>query len=173
MSKVFLVRHGEPVHKGCILGRFDSELSAAGRRAAAASMPLIEAAAAYISPLVRARQTAEYLRGEIPRIVLEDLAEVAQGEWEGKPWEEIERDYPELAKRKLANWFSAPAPGGESWAEACARAARALDRIRNGPAPAVVVAHQGINSALAFLIAGTDPLEYSQSYCKAILYELK
>src|SRR5688500_109239 len=111
MPKVFLVRHAEPAVTGVMLGQCDPPLSDDGRLAAAAlKLPV---SVAYSSPLLRARETAEAL--DVPVEVLDDLAEISYGEWDGKAWSEIERSDPELAARKLRNWKGTTPPGAEAW----------------------------------------------------------
>ena len=82
----------------------------------------------FVSPLQRAQQTATHIAGE--RTTLDDLAELYFGEWEGLTWEEIEARDPELAARKIADWFCEPAPGGETLDELLGRARRALARVK-------------------------------------------
>jgi broad specificity phosphatase PhoE len=168
MPELLLVRHAEPERKSVLLGRLDPVLSAAGHHCAAQKMPELRAAVAYVSPLRRAQQTASYLDADIPRVTLPDLAEVDLGDWEGLLWEDVELQWPELARRKIERWFDVPAPGGEGWADVHARARRVLEIIRNGPAPAIVVAHLGINSMLRHCMTGCDPQSHCQQYCEVI-----
>ncbi|MEO8660587.1 MAG: histidine phosphatase family protein [Bryobacteraceae bacterium] len=163
MPNLFVVRHAEPEMRGVMLGRTDSPLSAAGR-AAAAQLALLQPAIVYSSPLRRARETAAYI--DAPLEILYDLSEVSYGEWEGRTWEEIEAGWPHLAQQKLEHWLSVPAPGGETWEEVQVRAARALQRVRSGPFPAIVVAHFGINSEFLRQAAGIDPIQFKQAYCE-------
>jgi len=172
MRVAYLVRHGEPALTGVLLGRMDPGLSAAGRAAARAALAGLRAAIAYVSPLRRALETAEFLPGDIERRILPDLIEVGQGDWEGLRWDEIEARDPELARTRLARWLEVPAPRGEPWAHVLARARAAAEIVSSGPLPAVVVAHHGINSALAHVIAGVDPAAFVQAYCEVIPYEL-
>ena len=172
MPKLFLIRHGEPALKGVLLGRLNPGLSPGGLAAAEAIVSRQSAAVAYVSPLNRAQQTASYLPSAIPRVTLDDLAEVSLGEWEGQSWADVERQHPEAARQKLERWFDIPAPGGESWDEVRARASKAFRRILEGPRPVIVVAHQGINSALHSLLTGEDPHLFSQAYCQVYEYEL-
>jgi broad specificity phosphatase PhoE len=168
MPELLLVRHAEPERKGVLLGRLDPVLSAAGHQRAARTMPELRAAAAYVSPLRRAQQTASYLAAGIPRVTLPDLAEVGLGDWEGLLWEDVELQWPELSRRKIERWFDVPAPGGEGWAEVHARARRVLEIVRSGPAPAIVVAHLGINAMLLHCVTGRDPQSHCQDYCDVV-----
>lgn len=162
---LYLIRHEEPEQRGVFLGRGDPPLSARGREAAA-KLRGISAAAVYSSPLRRAIETAR--ASELPLIVMPELTEMDFGEWEGRTWQDIERGWPELAARKLANWLGAPAPGGETWAALAARVDRALERILGGPLPAAVVAHLAVNAAIAAKLIGIDPKEFQQNYGQII-----
>jgi broad specificity phosphatase PhoE len=163
MAMIFLIRHCEPELHGVMLSQIDSPLSEIGHRCAAKILSELEVAIAWCSPLVRAVETAAYLRAAERRIV-PDLREIDHGDWSGKTWTEIEDGWPEIARRKLADWNEVTAPGGESWANFHRRVKAAWSIIRAGPQPAAVVAHQGVNAALAGIISGSDPLQFRQDY---------
>ncbi len=166
MPELFVVRHAEPELRGVMLGRTDPPLTPNGLRQAQASLGSLCCAVVYSSPLQRARQTAAVIPA--PLVVLDDLAEISYGAWEGLTWAEIEARWPELVRRKQQDWFSVTPPGGESWPQVSVRAARALEHIRGGPFPAAVVAHFGWNAEFLRLAAGRDPITFSQSYCEVI-----
>lgn len=163
MATVFLIRHEEPEVRGVFLGQLDPPLSARGR-AAAAQLCEIEAAAIYTSPLRRAAETAAFLRGE--PVTLDELREISYGEWTGRTWAEIESAWSDVA-----DWHSITPPGGEPWPAFLQRVDAAWTRIRAGAFPAAIVAHQGVNAALAALIAGRDPLSFTQNYGEVIQLE--
>lgn len=170
MPKLFVVRHAEPVMRGVMLGRTDSPLSEAGKLQARTHMKELRPAVVYSSPLRRALQTAGYI--EAPLVVLEDLAEVSYGDWEGKTWAQIETEWPDLVRRKRDDWFAVTPPGGESWEQVTVRARRVLERVRQGAFPAAVVAHFGFNAELMRQAAGTDPAHFSQAYCEFFSVDL-
>lgn len=172
MPQLLLVRHGEPERKGVLLGRLNTGLSAAGLAQAQAALRGMEAAVCYVSPLRRAQETAACLPASIARVTLEDLAEIGMGDWEGLRWTEVEDEWPELASKKLTNWFGIPAPGGERWEEIVARAERALERMRLGPFPAIAVGHQGMHAVLDSLLTGRRPEGFLQEYCEVRRYDL-
>jgi broad specificity phosphatase PhoE len=163
MATLFLIRHGEPEVTGIFLGQLDVPLAAAGWAQMASALGGIAVAVAWCSPLRRARETAEAVRAEELRVVA-DLREIDQGEWTGKRWAEIEAGWSELAQRKSADWLGVAAPGGESWTDFLERVGAVWQLIRRGPRPAAVIAHQGVNAALAHLIDGRDPLAFAQQY---------
>jgi broad specificity phosphatase PhoE len=160
MPALYVVRHGEPELTGVMLGRTDPALSARGREQMSSIHLPVEVV--YASPLRRARESAELLPGAAPIVVIDDLMEVALGEWDGKVWSEIERDYPDLAARKLADWTAVTPPGGEPWSAFTARIDSALHRILKGRLPAAVVAHVAVNGWIAHRVAGRDPFSFQQ-----------
>jgi broad specificity phosphatase PhoE len=165
---LYVIRHGEPAVKGVLLGQSDPPLSTAGRlQMQALGLPVM---VVYSSPLCRARQSAELLRA--PVIVLDDLREIGLGAWDGHTWAEIEVSYPDLARRKAADWTGVTPPGGEQWRHFTRRVDRALDMIRSGAFPAAVVAHVAVNSWLAHRLTGATPLNFHQEYGQADAYEL-
>lgn len=156
-TRVILVRHGEPEPDArCrCYGRLDVPLAAVGAaqsEAIAAELAATSLAAVYTSPRRRAIATAAALcngRGLEP-IADERLAELDFGALEGRTYEEVERDDPELFRA----WMTAPTtvrfPGGESWSDLRARVSRALASIRNErPGETVaVVTHGGVVRAV-------------------------
>lgn len=172
MPKLFLVRHGEPERKGVLLGQLDVGLSQEGFSRAREVLCAFEAAVCYVSPLRRARQTADCLPPSIPRVLLPDLTEIGLGDWEGLSWSEVEDHWPDMALKKLHNWFGVPPPGGEHWNIIRSRAELALARIRQGPFPALAIGHQGLHAVLHFLLTGHRPEEFLQNYCEVLSYDL-
>lgn len=170
MSKLFLVRHAEPEQRGVLLGRMDPALSHYGREQArklASALPNYEAV--YASPLRRALETAAILAAEKVKVI-PGLAEIGLGEWDGLSWAEIERRDPDLAKRKLEDWLGVTPPGGEHWADFSSRVHSALDQIRLGPHPAVIIAHITVNSEIAHQLDGSEPVNFQQDYCQIRTY---
>jgi broad specificity phosphatase PhoE len=172
------VRHAEPETTGLLLGRSDPGLSEAGRAQAATLLASLNVAAIYSSPLRRARETAQLAieSGASQHcrcvIVLDDLTEITYGDWDGLAWPEIECRWPDLAARKLADWPRVTPPGGESWQLFTERVHRALERIRLGPFPAMVVAHSTVNSVLHHDLVGGDPFTFLQHCGEIRRYEL-
>lgn len=170
------MRHAEPSVRGVILGAADPLLSEQGQaqaralRVALAQTPL---AAMYASPMRRALQTAAWLQQPWrPMAILEDLREIHYGPWDGLRWAEIEALDPELAARKAADWLGVDVPGAEPWSAFQERVLRCLDRIRSGPLPALVVAHQGVNAVLAEALLGTVPTDFQQRHAEYLRLRL-
>lgn len=172
MATLFLIRHAEPMVKGTFLGQLDPPLSPVGHAQAQETLSCLKVQAAYASPLRRALETAAYVRS--PQLItLQELQEIDFGQWAGKTWEQVQTGWPELAQQKLENWLSVAPPGGESWADFVLRIGTAWQRIRTGPFPAAVVAHQGVNAVLAHHIDGRSPLSFSQAYTEITSIEYK
>lgn len=132
----------------------------------------VEAATILSSPLVRALRTAQLLFPQRDIEVLEELAEIGMGEWEGRTWAEIERMWPALAREKIDDWTGVIPPDGEPWPAFERRVQTAWQTILSAPAPVAVVAHTGVNSVLAQLATGRSPLAFRQDYCEVITLEV-
>jgi broad specificity phosphatase PhoE len=154
---IVLARHGETADNAPpqrFMGSRDTALNARGREQAHALARAVAAAglqAVWTSQLLRARETAEIVGAALglhPRVDAR-LAESHRGRWEGRLVAEIQREEPE----GWAAWLRAGPgfrfPGGESLAEHQRRALAALDAVRAGPLPALVVCHGGTIRALA------------------------
>ena len=155
MTRLLLIRHAEPDEdaRGRCYGRLNVALSPTGLASAerlAESLREVELDAVYVSPRLRAVQTAAALRG---RPTVDDrLRELDFGELEGRAYDEIEREHPDLFRR----WMETPTlvrfPGGESYAELRERVAAAMDDVVAAATDRTValVSHGGvIRAALA------------------------
>jgi broad specificity phosphatase PhoE len=162
---ILLARHGETDDNRPPLrfqGRRDTPLNATGRRQAGELAERLDGgrlASLWSSPLSRARETAEIVGrawdlgdpGLDPR-----LQEGDRGRWEGRLFEDVERDEPATyaAWREARDGFRFP--GGESLAEQQARVLAALDDIRaTERLPALVVCHGGSIRVVLCAINGT------------------
>ena len=168
MRTLYLIRHARPAVEGVLLGRSDPPLSDHGRRDAHRALSGFEVQRVYSSPLRRALETSAFLRSSAEVTVLDELAEISLGAWDGKCWEEVQRADPALANRKSENWFGVTPPNGESWSVFTARVLKALDHVRRGPMPAAIVAHSAVNSVIASALLGTPPIQFQQAYCEVI-----
>jgi alpha-ribazole phosphatase len=170
MATLYLIRHAEPDVTGVLLGQMDPPLSTVGRARAAATLSGIRVETVWTSPLCRARDTAAFIHTN-SLTAISELQEIDQGEWTGRRWAEIEVMWPDLAVLKSSDWLGISAPGGETWAGFLTRVEGAWRTVRAGPTPAAVVAHQGVNAALLYLIKGSDPLGFTQQYGEVIEVE--
>jgi broad specificity phosphatase PhoE len=216
-TRLALVRHGESawIAEGRFQGQGDPPLSELGwqqatavarRLAAPTAMPSVPVpdrppATIWHSPLLRAAQTAQAIhearRADAPLRPLDELMELAQGDWEGLTHDEVRRRWPD----ELAAWRDDPlhhhAPGGESLDQAAARARVASAMILGdgdftivdepaqrgpaepvlgyertfgedeGPTWAIVVAHDGVLRLLMLDLLGIG-LEHFWSFPLAL-----
>ncbi|QKV18893.1 histidine phosphatase family protein [Oricola thermophila] len=166
----FMIRHGETDwnRERRYQGQVDIPLNALGRAQAAGNGRLLASLGLdwsgwrfFSSPLGRARETMEIMRGEMgldPGGYMTDdrLVEITFGAWERKRIEELEAEEPEeMARRNADKWTHTP-PGGESYAEAVKRVSAFLDELTG---PSVVVCHGGILRATRFIIEDVDGTE--------------
>jgi broad specificity phosphatase PhoE len=164
---ILLARHGQtdfnapPVR---IQGTLDPPLNDTGRaqaRELAEQVAGEGVVALYTSDMRRARETAAIVgeRIGLEPVVEPRVRECAWGAWEGRLVEDIAREEPEhwqawLAAGESFRFPSAPGKPGESLAEHMARTVEALEEIRHGPRPALVVCHGG---TVRVAIASRDP----------------
>lgn len=135
MTTIILVRHGENdwVKKNRLAGWIEGiHLNENGRNQAAAAaqrLSQLPIKAIYSSPVLRCRETAEFIATaqELPVTELETVGEVRYGKWEGK---KIKK----LAKKKA--WFAVqffPSrmqfPEGDSLREVQSRGVTALETL--------------------------------------------
>jgi broad specificity phosphatase PhoE len=162
--RLLLARHGQSVwnEERKFQGRTDIELSDLGRAQAAAlgrALRHHRLAAAYVSPMRRAIQTAEIALAEahVPLVHLEELRELSLGDWEGCTVDEVRS----LDGDPYAAWLAAPLdcppPGGEPLPEVSERVLAAIERIatthRDGE-DVLVIAHGGVISVYACWLLG-------------------
>ncbi|MCU4719112.1 histidine phosphatase family protein [Halapricum hydrolyticum] len=153
MTQVFLTRHGETKynHRGVEMGQLDIPLSDHGREQARDLATRFQHAtidAIFTSPLQRSRETAKILAEPHGMAVTsgERLKERSCGDMEGEKTERIEK----MLVENDRNWSDWEPDGGETRAQAVARARPVLEDICNSnpDSRVVVVAHSGINKGL-------------------------
>ena len=165
--RILLARHGETEWntEGRYQGQgFDIALSATGlsqAKALASRLAGFAFTRMVSSPLSRASQTAEMVRGDrlVPLTLDPDLMEMAHGDWEGcLDGEVMERDE---ARRRA--WRETPhlvtLPGGESLEQVMARAWRAFVRACHGlqsEETLFMVSHDAVNRVLLCRILGLN-----------------
>ncbi len=157
--RLLLVRHGATEWnegRRC-LGRTDIPLSATGRAQAErlrAALSDERFDGVFSSPLARAVETARLL-GHEPEI-LEDLAEIDRGLWEGLLPDAIRSLDPLLHAR----WYEDPRglamPGGESFDRLWERAGRALPTLAKAGGSVLAVGHKALNRVLIARALGRD-----------------
>lgn len=165
MRRIWFVRHGRPEpidgRKRCI-SRTDLPLSDEGRRQAAEAADDLAGrgiTAVYASPLTRCRDTASAIAGRLNLTVtpVDDLLEVAAGDWEGLPFDEIRQRWSGLYARRGEHIGTVAPPGGESFVEAGKRLDRALaDILAQSRGDIAVVTHGGVLRGWLCPLLGVD-----------------
>ena len=148
---LYLLRHGTTAYnkEKRYQGQRDIPLCAEGRaklRPAGFSPDVV-----YVSPLIRARQTAEILFPSARQVVVEDFKEMCFGSFEGRNYIEMEHD-PDYLEWVQSNCES-PCPDGERKDQFSARTCRAFAELldtafREGRSQLVIVAHGGTQMAV-------------------------
>lgn len=140
----YMIRHGETEANAARLmaGSLDSPLTENGKAQARAVQIIaqkltIKPALIVHSHLSRARDTATIINEVlgVPMHEDPDLAELACGDWEGKPYEEC--------RGILSEWITPP--NGESYEEFCTRIQRGKKRaLEMHDDPVLIVCHGGV-----------------------------
>lgn len=147
-----LVRHGATTwnDNGYCQGLKDVPLSERGRTQAEALRAALADTAfdrVFASPLTRAKETARVATGREAEI-LEDLAEIDRGHWEGHAMDEVRRRWGKLCKV----WYDDPKglsmPGGEAFDDLWDRAGRALRALESRAGTVFACAHKALNRVL-------------------------
>ena len=163
-TTLYLIRHTEPAVRGICYGALDVPLSAGGLAHAqtiAAELAGEKFATIYTSPLRRCFDLARIL-GEGRTCPLETVAALREldfGRFEGRTYEDLARDYPDV----YARWMESPTevefPGGESFTIMRTRvlaAARKL-QLRHAGESVAVVTHGGVIRILLAEAQCLDP----------------
>ena len=159
MTTLLLIRHGptEWNEQGRIQGRSDPPLSEAGRRLVQGwRLPEAESEAEWLcSPLKRAQQTAEILRG---RAVAgnQHLIEADWGAWEGRRLKDLRASGGPAMAENEARGLDFQPPGGESPRAVQQRLMPLLSELATRPRPVVAVTHKGVIRAVYALASGWD-----------------
>jgi probable phosphoglycerate mutase len=157
--KLALIRHGPTAWNADkrIQGRTDVPLSAEGRAVVQGWRVPAEIAAyqVLVSPLTRARETAERL-GLTPARVEPALAERSWGAWEGERLPELRDHYGSDMKRWEGRGLDFRPPEGESPRDLQERLAPLLARLAADGADTLAVTHRGVIRSLYALATGWD-----------------
>ena len=148
---VYLIRHGETVYNKLkkYQGQQEIPLSPEGREALRPAGFVPDQV--YVSPLGRARETAEILFPGVKQIPVPGIMEMCFGKFEGQSYEDMEHD------PVYVDWISRDAkgrcPGGESKTEFTQRVVQAMQQLveiglKTPEKPLVIVAHGGTVMAL-------------------------
>ena len=165
---IWLVRHAEPEYPGgkkIYLGqKLDPPLSTQGKEQARSAAALLNGAvpdAAYVSPMLRCRETAvPFLKNGVPDpTVLQQLTELNTGSWEGLPMDDVWKSSPEHFRNGCL-----PPPGGETNEQGLKRVSEALEYMLRNPGKAILcVTHGGLGRLMLCLLTHT-PLSEKRSF---------
>lgn len=164
---IYLVRHGETDWNRALRyqGQADIPLNETGRAQARRNgqalrelLPSIAAADFVSSPLSRAVETMEILRGVLglsPTTYRRnpELLELHYGHWEGQLASELPTIDPEGVAGKTSDPFGWRPIGGESYADLMERTARWLDAVERDT---VAVTHGGVSRVARGALLGLD-----------------
>lgn len=154
MRTIYLIRHGKPEfpdeRKYCI-GRTDLPLSEEGRtqiQALGKTFAGRRIEKIYTSPLKRCRESAAILREvidrSIPIEVVDGLAEIDMGEWDGHSFDEIREQFPAEYAARGADMYDFRPPQGESFADCAGRARTTWNELRmKSRGDILVIGHAG------------------------------
>ena len=154
MRTIYLIRHGKPEfpdeRKYCI-GRTDLPLSEEGRtqiRALGETFAGRRIEKIYTSPLKRCRESAailqEVIDRSIPIEVVDGLAEIDMGEWDGHSFDEIREQFPAEYVARGADMYDFRPPQGESFADCAGRARTTWNELRmKSRGDILVIGHAG------------------------------
>jgi alpha-ribazole phosphatase len=166
-TRVFLVRHGQV--KGHQEKRYNGQgevpLTDTGRRQFELLAERLQGeslAAVYSSDLSRCL-TGAHAIAHPHRLVPQgrrDLREICMGEWEGITWKELQKEYPDQWKARIADLVNYRAPAGENLLDVAARVRPVLSDIvaRHQGEQIAVVGHGGINRVILLDAVGA-PLQ--------------
>jgi probable phosphoglycerate mutase len=175
--EIVLVRHAQPDWEPDGRARDEPELTALGRTQAEATARALSAErfdAVYVSPLLRARETAEPIEKAlgVGAQVEGWLAELRLPSLEGTPLEEVQRFFARMRMRDLADWWNG-LEGGESFrhfhervtagieevlaAHGARRLSQSLWSVPEGERRLLMVAHGGSIAVLLAHLLGIDP----------------
>ncbi len=169
---LYLVRHGETANNRArprrLQGRrTDPDLSEEGYQQARRTGELFRARpidAVFASPLRRAAETAEAIaqRHGLTVETVDALVEVDVGDWEGRDWEEVERNDPEAYRLFMADASIHPYLGGENLSVVQARVIPAFEKLlaENLGKTIVAVAHNVVNRSYLAHLLGIELRRY-------------
>jgi len=140
----------------------------------------------YSSPLERAMQTAEKISSFQKRSIgiekEKGFLDLSFGQWEGKSFDQVQKEYPEIYNTWLHQPYKAKIPGGEMLSEAKERAWKALNRLIDqhkgieGKQIVAIVSHRVINKLLIDSVLGLDESNFwqiKQDPCCVNVFEYK
>lgn len=166
-TRIHLLRHGqvEGFEQKRYNGQGDIRLTPLGRQQSAAFAGRFQhhkLAAIYSSDLLRCRVAADQIAilQQVDPIYRAELRELHIGDWEGRTWEQLQQEYPELWQARLADIVNVAPPGGETLLQMAERVRPVVKEIiaTHAGQEIVIVAHGGVNRVILLDAIGA-PLE--------------
>jgi alpha-ribazole phosphatase len=147
MNRLILIRHGRTAgsDRRLYYGAADIPLTKEGLaelEASRAVYPPAGGCRVYTTGLLRTEQTLRAIFGDVPHGTLPGFREINFGIFEMKSYDEL-KDRADYQAWLAGDWYRNVPPGGESFAQAEARAVAALRKLQALPEDACVVAHGG------------------------------
>jgi broad specificity phosphatase PhoE len=177
-ATIILARHGETTanRQGIILGQRDYPLTVEGlamTRKLAALLPESHQGMIVTSPIGRAQASAGIFADKTgwPIQILDGLAELSCGQWEGKSRKTVIPD-----RRFLRSTWKESPPDGESYQAAEARVAEPIYHIKamRNHGPILVVGHAAVNRVFLKIWMGLNPEQAMQIlFHHDVMYVLK
>ena len=154
--RLHLIRHGmtQGNEEGWYVGRIDLPVCPRGLEELAqlrSQLPYPAVQSVYTSPLLRCRQTAEFLYPEAQLIAVPELAELDMGEFTGRPILAC-KQHPAFAQWMQDAYHYGP-PAGETGQQLAARVGEGISAIlshmsQNQLFEAAVICHGGVITSL-------------------------
>lgn len=153
-TELILIRHAPAVTEGRLCGRTDVAADCSDPAAVVAvRLAVGDPGRVVVSPALRCRQTAAALWPDADAEAIEALWEQDFGTWDGC----ATADLPDLGPMTPEALAAHRPPGGESFADLCARVGPALTALCIG-GRVTVVAHAGtVRAALAQVLGAVPP----------------
>lgn len=164
--RIYLLRHGETQYNAerRYQGRSDVPLSEEGRKKIKPTGFTPDCV--WVSPMTRARQTADILFPNSPQYCVEDFREMNFGIFEGKNYLDMREDA--LYRAWVDSGCLERCPDGECKQEFAQRTCRAFDKLLTrqfalGQTQTVIVAHGGTQMAIMeqFAVPHRDYFEWT------------
>jgi alpha-ribazole phosphatase len=150
---IYLLRHGEirGASTKRFIGQTDVQLSQTGLRQAEYWRNYFSGIGidrVFSSPLTRTVDTAVIVSGlaQSEITLMEGLQEIHLGQWDGKPFAEIQEKFPDQYQRRGEDLVGFRPPQGESFGDLSKRVFAAFAEISaESSANILIVAHAGVN----------------------------
>ncbi|MHC1743184.1 MAG: DVU_1551 family NTP transferase [Syntrophobacteraceae bacterium] len=182
--EIYLMRHGAIQSRndpGRFIGQLDLPLTEEGLEQAEhlkSRLSSTSLSAVYCSDLKRSLQTAEVIGRDhgLSCIPKPGLREISLGDWEGLPFEEVRRRFPQEYRARGLDIVHYRPPGGESFLDCTFRVLPAFHEIlRSTPGNIAIVAHAGVNRILLSQVLGRpldDLFSIEQDYgCMKVIVQ--